>query len=81
MTKQMGSDCIYMLMEHVMKDNGDTIYSMDRAKKCGQMALYMKENMLRVKSMDTAYIVGMMVQGMMENGMKTKLKEWGLTHG
>lgn len=57
-----------------MKDNGDTIYSMDKEKKCGQMVLSMKESMFKERNTGMVSIVGTMDQDMMGNGLRIKLR-------
>ena len=72
---------IFTLMELDTKVIGKMIYSMDMAKKLGQMDHYTKVNILEVKNMVLAYIHGMMVQDMKENGLKIRLEDLVLTLG
>jgi len=68
-------------MELCMKDNGEMIFNMEKAKKAGLMAQCIKENIWLEKNMVAVSTAGMMDQDMMVNGMKIKSKVWELIVG
>ena len=55
-----------------MKENGKTIFNMDKEKKPGLMAQYMKETMFLERNKDSEFTVGTMDHDMKEIGTKTR---------
>lgn len=81
MTKQMASVSICISMAPGMKVHGKTTYSMEKAKRLGQMGLFMKENTDKGKNMVTVTIRGVMAPDMKENGSRIRLEDWEYTLG
>lgn len=72
MIKLTASESISMLTVQGMKEIGEMTSSMARARRHGQMALYMRVSTWLARSTGSVFTVGMMVLAMKENGTRTR---------
>lgn len=63
-----GKEYILGLTEEFMKENGEQIRCMVKARSSGQMVASMSENTVKTKKEDTVNLFGLMVEYTVENG-------------
>ena len=71
-TRLMGMEFITILMELCMRVDGETIFSMERAKNHGLINLYTRGSIWQERSMEQVSIAGTTALSIMENGTKIK---------
>ena len=81
MTKQTDMESISMLTVQGMKEIGEMTSNMARARRHGQMALYMRVSTWLARSTGSVFTVGMMALAMKESGTRTKSEAMEPTPG
>lgn len=80
--KQMDKEYFIIMMEHIIKGNGNRIYNMEEAKSLGQMEHGMKDNLIKEENKakeNTSFLMDLIMKEILKIiKFKVKVYMYGL---